>query len=29
MWMQRRVLFQGIAIIIVLALLYIAGGAAH
>ena len=29
MWMQRRVLFQGLAIVIVLGLLYIAGGAAH
>jgi hypothetical protein len=29
MWMQRRVLFQGIAIVIVLGLLYIAGGTAH
>ena len=29
MWMQRRVLFQGLAIIVVLGLLYLAGGAAH
>ena len=29
MWMQRRVLFQGLAILIILGLLYIAGGAAH
>jgi hypothetical protein len=29
MWMQRRVLFQGIAIVLVLGLLYLAGGAAH
>ena len=29
MWMQRRVLFQGLAILIVLGLLYLAGGTAH
>jgi Hypoxia induced protein conserved region len=29
MWMQRRVLFQGLAILIVLGLLYLASGTAH
>ena len=29
MWMQRRVLFQGLAIVIVLGLLYLASGTAH
>jgi len=29
MWMQRRVLFQGLAVLIVLGLLYLAGGTAH
>jgi len=28
-WMQRRVLFQGLAILIVLGLLYLASGTAH
>ena len=29
MWMQRRVLFQGLAVLIVLGLLYLASGTAH
>ena len=28
-WMQRRVLFQGLAIVIVIALLYLASNSAH
>jgi hypothetical protein len=28
-WMQRRVLFQALAIVIVLALLFLASGASH
>ena len=29
MWMQRRVMFQALAILIVLGLLYLASGSAH